>query len=185
MHCGFEIHSPTRWHLTLSCRFPPLSPGTATRTRWQPAHCLCGPHRSLSSLSAAAGLPGLWHCHQETAPCQCRSLATGQSSFLSSPPPPLLASHPILWGDWERRFHRRELVKLLRLQRVDVRGAETSPSALPPPTRPLSRAQRAHWRLSWTQRLARNATASASPSVSITLFGIPDAFAEAIGLQTL
>jgi hypothetical protein len=35
------------------------------------------------------------------------------------------------------------------------------------------------------QRLARNAAASVSPSVSITLFGIPDAFAEAIGLKTL
>jgi hypothetical protein len=101
----------------------------------------------------------------------------------SAPPPPLLAAHPILWGDWERRCHRRELVQLLRSQRVDVRLAETPPPALPPPTRPLSRAERAHQRLSWTQRLARNA-ASALPSVSITLFGIPDAFAEALGLKT-
>jgi hypothetical protein len=109
----------------------------------------------------------------------------GEAASSPSPPPPLLASHPILWGDWERHSHRRELMKLLRLQRVDVRLAEPSPPALPPPTRPLSRAQRAHWRLSWTERLARNAAASTSPSVSIALFGIPDAFAEAIGLSTL
>lgn len=96
-----------------------------------------------------------------------------------------LATSPIVWGDWPRRSHRRELVKLLRNQCVDVRPTETSPPAQPPPARPLSRAQRAHYRLSWTQRLARNAAPSASPSVSITLFGVPDAFAEAIGLKTL
>ena len=109
----------------------------------------------------------------------------GQAACSPSPPSPLLASHPILWGDWERRSHRRGLVKLLRHQCVDVRLAEPSPPTLSPPMRPLSRARRAHWRLSWTERLARNAAASTSPSVSITLFGIPEAFAEAIGLQAL
>jgi len=109
----------------------------------------------------------------------------GPAACSPSPPSPRLPSHPILWGDWERRFHRRGLVKLLRHQCVDVRLAEPSPPTLSPPTRPLSRAQRAHWRLSWTERLARNAAASTSPSVSITLFGIPEAFAEAIGLQAL
>jgi uncharacterized protein YbjT (DUF2867 family) len=41
----------------------------------------------------------------------------------------------------------REVVKLLRHQRVDVRLAETAPPAQPPPARLLSRAERAHWRL--------------------------------------
>lgn len=95
------------------------------------------------------------------------------------------AVHPILWGDWPRRSHRREMVKLLRTQQVDIRLPHTFPPALPPPARPLSRAQRAHWRLSWAERLARNAASSTWPSVSITLFGIPDAFAEAIGLKML
>lgn len=104
---------------------------------------------------------------------------------LDAPLQARLAPCPILWGDWERRSHRREWVKLLRNQRVDVRPAALSPPTQLSPTRPLSRAQRAHWRLSWAERLARNAASSASPSVSITLFGIPDAFAEAIGLKTL
>ncbi len=95
-----------------------------------------------------------------------------------------LAACPILWGDWERRSHRRELVKLLRHQRVDVRLADTSPPAQLPPARPLSRAERAHWRLSWAERLARNARTSAAPSVFITLFGLPKPFAESIGLTT-
>ncbi len=103
---------------------------------------------------------------------------------LDEPPHVPLATYPILWGDWERRSHRRELVKLLRHQRVDIRLAQTSPPTQFPPARPLCRAQRAHWRLSWAERLARNAASSASPSVSITLFGIPEIFAEAIGLST-
>ena len=95
------------------------------------------------------------------------------------------ALHPILWGDWPRRFHRRELIKLLRCQQVTIQQAETSPPTQSPPPRPLSRPERAHWRLSWAERLARNAASAAAPSVSITLFGIPDAFAAVLGLQTL
>ncbi len=93
------------------------------------------------------------------------------------------ASHPVLWGDWQRRFHRRELVKLLRSQRVDIRLAEPSPSEQSPPVRPLSRAERAHYRLSWAERLACNAHPKAAPDVSIKLFGIPDAFAASLDLH--
>jgi len=109
----------------------------------------------------------------------------GEALPLEEPPRAPLATHPILWGDWQRRFHRREWVKLLRQQRVDIRLPTPSPPALPPPPHPISRAQRAHYRLSWTQRLARNAIPSASPAISVTLFGVPHAFAATLGLQTL
>ncbi len=98
-------------------------------------------------------------------------------------PPPPPASHPFVWGDWQRCFHRREVVKLLRHQRVDIELAETAPPAQPQPIRLISRAERAHYRLSWEQRLARNARRSTAPDVSIKLFGIPDAFATALGLR--
>ena len=98
-------------------------------------------------------------------------------------PPPLPASHPIVWGDWQRCFHRREVVKLLRHQRVDVELAETAPSTQSLPVRLLSRAERAHYRLSWVERLARNARSQAAPDVAVKLFGIPDAFATALGLR--
>jgi len=116
-------------------------------------------------------------------------LSSPSSISGASPPPPgepssPSAPHAVLWGDWPRCSHRREVVKLLANQRVDVRVAGTSPPAQPPSARPFTRTQRAHYRLSWTQRLARNATPQASPSLSITLFGIPDAFAQAIGLPT-
>ena len=97
----------------------------------------------------------------------------------SLPPVP----HPVLWGDWQRRFHRREMMKLPGHQRVDVRLPETVLPAQSSPVRLLSRPQRAHYRFSWAERLACNARRSAAPDVSIMLFGIPDAFATSLGLQ--
>jgi hypothetical protein len=98
------------------------------------------------------------------------------------PPPSLPAPHPILWGDWERRTHRRRMMQLLRHQRVDVRLADSSPPAQLSPPRPLSRAERAHWRLSWAARLARNARERSALGIAITLFGVPSAFAALLGL---
>jgi hypothetical protein len=101
-----------------------------------------------------------------------------------SPPPssPSRATEPIIWGDWNRRLHRRAFSTLTRHQRVDIQLTDAAGPALPVPAGPLSRAERAHWRLCWAQRLARNAVTPTSPSVSITLFGLPDAFARSIGL---
>ncbi len=116
-------------------------------------------------------------------------VSSPHASISSESPPasgePLRPSvpHPVLWGDWQRRCHRQGLVKLLHHQRVDVRLAETAPPAQPPSVRPLSRAERAHWRLSWKDRLARNARPQVASDVSITLFGIPDAFAASLGLH--
>jgi hypothetical protein len=107
---------------------------------------------------------------------------------LSEAPPPPKASRPqeatkpVLWGDWSRCFHRRAFSTLTRHQQVEIRMTEPALPAHPAPLAPLSRAERAHWRLSWTQRLARNALTSASAPISITLFGVPDAFARSIGL---
>lgn len=156
---------------------------------------------SLRVLYAAR----LGHCRSCPLRAQCQESATtlkarrvsavhwplSSPSSISgaSPPPPEVPSspsvpHPVLWGDWPRCSQRREVVKLLAHQRVDVRMAAPSPPAQPPSAQPLTRAQRAHYRLSWGQRLARNASSQTSPALSITLFGIPDAFAEAIGLAT-
>jgi hypothetical protein len=95
----------------------------------------------------------------------CSSVSSGFSPALEEASSPA-APHPVLWGDWQRRFHRREVVKLLRHQQVDIRLAETAPSAQqPPPVRLLSRAERAHYRLSWAERLARNARPKTAPEV--------------------
>jgi hypothetical protein len=75
------------------------------------------------------------------------------------------------------------LVKLPRHQRVNIRVVDPSPLAQAAPARPFSRAERAHYRLSWAERLARNARAQTASKVSIRVFGIPPAFATFLGLS--
>jgi hypothetical protein len=89
-----------------------------------------------------------------------------------------------VFRDWQRRSHRRELVKLLRHQHIDIGLAEPSPPVQSSSVRPLSRTERAGFsslleRSSGTQCPPR----SAASVVSITLFGIPNAFAATLGLH--
>jgi hypothetical protein len=73
-------------------------------------------------------------------------------------------------------------MQLLRDQRLEVQvepARSASPDASPAP---LSRAQRAHYRLSWQERLARNARSLTAGLVTIRLFGVPEAFAAFLGL---
>jgi hypothetical protein len=108
------------------------------------------------------------------------SISDGSPPAPGAPSPPSVP-HPVLWGDWQRRFHRREMMKLLRHQRVDIQL--TAPPAQPSPVQLLSRTERAHYRLSWAARLIRNARPKTAPKGAIRLFGIPDAFATSLGLH--
>ncbi len=49
----------------------------------------------------------------------------------------------------------------------------------------LTRAQRAHWRLSWDERLARNARPSTTPHLTLTIHGLPATFANVYGFGLL
>ncbi len=92
---------------------------------------------------------------------------------------------PLLWCDWPRRSHRRACMQIVRRQRVDVtRPVAPVPASARPPV-PLTRSQRAHYRLSWAERLARNARAPSEVPPTITLFGVPDQFAAFLGLKTV
>jgi hypothetical protein len=73
-------------------------------------------------------------------------------------------------------------MQLLCHQRVEVMLPEISPPPQEQPPIILSRASRAHSRLSWTERLERNARAPSACPISIHLFGVPDAFAGFLGL---
>src|SRR6184192_843602 len=86
--------------------------------------------------------------------------------------------------DWSRREHRRACMQLLRHQRIEV--SMPPPAAASPRTADviLSRAQRAHARLSWAERFARNARPSTAGQVTMKLFGIPERFAASLGLAT-
>jgi hypothetical protein len=95
-----------------------------------------------------------------------------------------VGSAPLLWKDWSRRQHRRACMQLLRHQRVDVHlepPSQPDPATSPPV---LSRAQRAHHRLSWEERLACNVSPSTTGRSTITLFGVPEGFATSLGLLT-
>jgi hypothetical protein len=105
-------------------------------------------------------------------------------------PPPEPALFPVLWGDWERCQIRLRWIRLLRTQTVDLIGGsmiiekkeaqeETLDAAV------QTRAQRAHYRLGWQQRMARNARLASAFPFEVTLHGLPAAFAQSIGLDAV
>jgi hypothetical protein len=96
-------------------------------------------------------------------------------------PPP--ATQPILWGDWSRCRTRREWIDLLRTQTVTITDLPAAPCADTSESGPFTRRQRAHYRLSWAERQARNACLKLSPPIKLRLFGIPSAFATFLGLE--
>ncbi len=99
---------------------------------------------------------------------------------------PFPATQPILWGDWNRCQTRRRLISLLRTQTVTITLLPAAAPALDAADRrPLTQQERRHARLTWEQRLARNASGASEPCVKLHLFGIPTAFAQAIGLPSI
>ncbi len=70
-----------------------------------------------------------------------------------------------------------------RSQRVEVLADQSLSAISDLVPVPLSRAQRAHYRLDVQERLARNACVP-TRRVTITLFGVPESFATWMGLAT-
>jgi hypothetical protein len=115
--------------------------------------------------------------------CQWNGGATAKPRQVSVLLHPLIVgSEPIRWRDWSRRSHRQACIQLVRYQCVKVEVEPPTTALLTGPPAPLSRAQRAHYRLSWEERLARNARVSTAGQVTIRLFGIPEIFAASLGL---
>jgi hypothetical protein len=117
--------------------------------------------------------------------CQWQGSATTKPRQVSVLLHPLVVGpEPIQWRDWSRRSHRRACIQLLRHQRVEVDvGPPTSTRLVGKPIS-LSRAQRAHYRLSWAERLTRNARSETSGQVMIKLCGVPEGFATSLDLTT-
>jgi hypothetical protein len=102
------------------------------------------------------------------------------------PPQPLPSpSLPVLWRDWPRRSIRRNWLKVLRSETVAVSldASPTSPSETREPV--FTRAERAHWRMTWPQRLARNARSSTASSLTLLLHGLSATFAHRYGFAFL
>jgi hypothetical protein len=96
-----------------------------------------------------------------------------------SPPSKPFPAYPVLWGDWPRSQLRRRWLRLLRTQTVELIFRTVEPEANPPINHDdvQTRAQRAHYRLSWQQRLARNARPVSAPLLEITIYGLPASLA--------
>jgi hypothetical protein len=117
--------------------------------------------------------------------CQWNGSATAKPRQVSVLLHPLIVgSAPLLWCDWSRRSYRRACIQLLRSQCVEVEVGPPISTSLAVTHMPLSRAERAHYRLSWTERLARNARPGVAGQVTIRLGGVPEGFATSLGLAT-
>lgn len=114
--------------------------------------------------------------------CQWNGRTTAKPRQVSILLHPLsVGSAPLLWRDWHRRHQRHACLRLHRQSlSVQMEPALPKTSASSPPT--ISRAQRAHYRLSWDERLARNARTEAAERITLTLFAIPDRLATFLGL---
>ena len=98
-----------------------------------------------------------------------------------------LASEPVLWRDWPRCGIRQTWLKVVRSQTIGLESSSPlSPSFAKTSTEKiLTRAERAHWRLSWQQRWTRNARPADAPRLVVTLHGLPATFASAFGFDLL
>ena len=150
---------------------------------------------SLRVLYAAR----IGHCRSCPLRAQCQESSTtlkprrvgavlwplSSSHSDSSPPPALFPSAPVLWRDWPRCGIRRTWLKVVRSQTICLDRASplSSAGAQTPGEKILTRAERAHWRLSWSQRLARNARPADAPRLIVTLHGLPATFASSFGFD--
>ena len=109
------------------------------------------------------------------------------SSPLHPDAPAPLPRAPVRWKDWPRCRIRQEWLKIIRRETVVFAFSTTSaPSPVTTATEEvLTRAERAHWRLSWQQRLARNARPADAPRLSATLHGLPATFAQSFAFDLL
>jgi hypothetical protein len=122
-------------------------------------------------------------------PCQLREHCQWNGNATAKPRQVSVLFHPLtigsaslLWRDCSRRFYRRACIQLLRHQHIEVQVGPPTCAGLAVKSAPFSRAQRAHYRLSWEERLARNARAPTAGQVTIRLFGVPEDFATTLGL---
>jgi hypothetical protein len=191
---------------------PPTSPFAsgyappATATSWKAGHFTGTdfPLQPDGTLRCPAGSTLLPHEHRREAdgslrvvygasiracrPCPLRDQCQWNGSTTVKPRqvsillhPLSVGSAPLLWRDWPRRHQRQACLRLHR-QHLEVQRepALKNTSASSPPT--ISRAARAHYRLSWDERLARNARTEATERITLTLFGIADRLTSFLGL---
>jgi hypothetical protein len=137
-------------------------------------HCRCCPLRAQCQESSSS-----------VKPRRVSAVLWPLESSLSDASPPLedapeaLPLAPVLWKDWPRCHIRRAWLKIIRSETIGLTSGTT------PTQEVFTRAQRAHWRLSWDQRVTRNARLSDAPRLFVTLHGLPATFAQSFGFALL
>lgn len=98
-----------------------------------------------------------------------------------------LRARALQWCDVGGRRLRRELVAQLRRQQVSITDPAVGSVAPTSGTQPRlwTRAERAHRRLSWASRCARNARTADAPCYAVTVCGIAPPLAAYLGLPSV
>jgi hypothetical protein len=106
---------------------------------------------------------------------------------LASPLPAPVPMQALLWSDLEARKLRRGWVRHLRQHLVEVVALPAAQVTLPPESLPpmRTRAQAAHRRRSWSERLGGNVFRPEQPCIRCSLFGLPTQVARYLGLSSL
>jgi hypothetical protein len=143
-------------------------------------HCRCCPLRAQCQERS-----------ESVKPRRVSAVLWPVESVLSDASPPLealpqaLPLAPVVWKDWPRCRLRRTWLKIIRSETVRLtRGARPAPVATETAA-VFTRAQRAHWRLCWAQRVTRNARPSDASPLLVTLHGLPATFAQSCGFDLL
>jgi hypothetical protein len=108
-----------------------------------------------------------------SAPAEDRAAsATPSPTFPSLAPPP---GRPVLWLDLPTTHLRRDLSHQLQQQQIIIQSVPP-PRPLPDlPMESITRDQRAHRRLTWTQRWNKNTLTDAVVHWKVQLFGLSSA----------
>jgi len=138
------------------------------------------PDESASSSVEASSLPDA-----SVPPSIEASSLSDEPAPPSVEPPSSPTPCPVLWEDWPARSIRRKWMNLLRTETLLLTMGPPHVEKIIDETEQvvLTRAERAHWRMSWSQRLARNMRGATAPPLEITLHGLPASFASAIALD--
>lgn len=98
-----------------------------------------------------------------------------QSQPIQATPSKTQPNRPVLWLDFPTTRLRRSLTHQLRQQQLVIESINAKTPMTKPPTQFITRDQRAHRRLSWTQRWERNSITDTSPHWRVSLCGISSA----------
>jgi hypothetical protein len=97
---------------------------------------------------------------------------TASMSSVEQPPPLRSANQPVIWLDCPATRLRRELKQQLQRQQVMIESVQLTSLPQEQTIPVFTRDQRAHRRLSWSERLARNALPETGIHWRVQLFGI-------------